>query len=77
MEGAHGCPALARARAGVIVLSGSEIDKMGGRAVRARLFWTAGMVLMTIGQSASANAAPRDRFFWLSQINKASAVMIV
>ena len=46
---------------------------MGGRAVRARFFWTAGMVLMTIGQTASANAAPRDRFFWLTEINKASA----
>jgi argininosuccinate lyase len=51
-------------------------------SVRARFFWIAGMVLMTIGQAgsvqaASANATPRDRFFWLTEINKASAVMIV
>ena len=45
--------------------------------MRARFFWTAGMVLMTIGQATAANAAPRDQFFWMTQINKASAVMIV
>ncbi len=35
----------------------------------------AGMLL--VGQAMPAEAAPRDRFFWLSQINRASAVMIV
>jgi argininosuccinate lyase len=43
---------------------------------RALLLWTAGMA-MTIGQMAPSHAAPRDRFFWLTEINKASAVMIV
>ena len=32
---------------------------------------------MTIGQMAPSHAAPRDRLFWLTEINKASAVMIV
>jgi argininosuccinate lyase len=43
---------------------------------RAGLLWTAG-ILFLIGHADSSLAAPRDRFFWLSQINKASAVMIV
>jgi argininosuccinate lyase len=43
---------------------------------RALLLWTTGMAL-TIGQMAPSHAAPRDRFFWLTEINKASAVMIV
>jgi argininosuccinate lyase len=43
---------------------------------RTRLLWTAGILLL-IGQADPCSAAPRDRFFWLSQINKASAVMIV
>jgi argininosuccinate lyase len=34
-------------------------------------------ILFLIGGAASSDAAPRDRFFWLSQINRASAVMIV
>ncbi len=29
------------------------------------------------GSTNPSSAAPRDRFFWLSQINRASAVMIV
>jgi argininosuccinate lyase len=44
--------------------------------VRARLLWIAGIVLL-IGHTTASRAAPRDRFFWLSQINRASAVMIV
>ena len=44
--------------------------------MRAGLLWTAG-ILFLVGHSNSSLAAPRDRFFWLSQINKASAVMIV
>ena len=43
---------------------------------RAGLLWTA-VILFLIGHADSSLAAPRDRFFWLSQINKASAVMIV
>ncbi|MGZ5873852.1 MAG: lyase family protein [Bradyrhizobium sp.] len=43
---------------------------------RAGLLWTAS-ILFLIGHADSSLAAPRDRFFWLSQINKASAVMIV
>jgi argininosuccinate lyase len=43
---------------------------------RAGLLWTAG-ILFLIGHADSSLAAPRDRFFWLSQINKASAVMII
>lgn len=43
---------------------------------RARFVWFAGIVFL-IGHANSSSAAPRDRFFWLSQINKASAVMIV
>ena len=43
---------------------------------RAGLLWTAG-ILFLIGHADSSLAAPRDRFFCLSQINKASAVMIV
>ena len=34
-------------------------------------------ILLTIGQMAPSHAAPRDRFFWLTEINKASAVMVV
>jgi len=43
---------------------------------RARFLWTAGIVLL-IGHADPGSATPRDRFFWMSQINKASAVMIV
>jgi argininosuccinate lyase len=43
---------------------------------RALLLGTAGMAL-TIAQMNPSQAAPRDRFFWLTEINKASAVMIV
>jgi argininosuccinate lyase len=35
----------------------------------------AGIVLL-IGQADTSLAAPRDRFYWMSQINRASAVMI-
>jgi argininosuccinate lyase len=34
-------------------------------------------ILLSAALAAPSQAAPRDRFFWLSQINKASAVMIV
>jgi argininosuccinate lyase len=44
--------------------------------MRAHFLAIAG-VLLSIAQPALSVAAPRDRFFWLSQINKASAVMIV
>ena len=40
------------------------------------LLLTTGILLM-IGQMTPSHAAPRDRFFWLTEINKASAVMIV
>jgi argininosuccinate lyase len=43
---------------------------------RARRLGIAG-ILFLIGQAEPSLAAPRDRFYWLSQINKASAVMIV
>ena len=43
---------------------------------RARLIWTAGIMILT-GHADPSSAAPRDRFFWMSEINKASAVMIV
>ena len=43
---------------------------------RARFLWTASIVFL-IGHVDPSQAAPRDRFFWLSQINKASAIMIV
>jgi len=33
--------------------------------------------LLSIAQAETSLAAPRDRFFWMSEINKASAVMIV
>ncbi|MEN3349943.1 MAG: argininosuccinate lyase, partial [Bradyrhizobium sp.] len=35
----------------------------------------AGIVLL-IGRADTSLAAPRDRFYWMSQINRASAVMI-
>ena len=44
--------------------------------MRARFAIVASVVCLT-GQFAPASAAPRDRFFWLSQINRASAVMVV
>ena len=34
-------------------------------------------ICILLGLADPAAAAPRDRFFWLSQINKASAVMVV
>ena len=43
---------------------------------RARFLLTAS-VLFSIGHVDPSHAAPRDRFFWLSQINRASAIMIV
>jgi argininosuccinate lyase len=43
---------------------------------RTRSIWAASIVLL-MAQAARSDAAPRDRFFWLSEINKASAVMIV
>ena len=44
--------------------------------MHARLAGLAG-VLLSVSLATPALAAPRDRFFWMSQINKASAVMIV
>jgi argininosuccinate lyase len=38
---------------------------------------TAASLMLLLGQAAPSLAAPRDRFYWLSEINKASAVMIV
>jgi argininosuccinate lyase len=43
---------------------------------RAYFSWIAGIAVL-IGHANAASAAPRDRFFWLSEINKASAVMVV
>jgi argininosuccinate lyase len=43
---------------------------------RTRFLGIAGIVLL-LGQADPSHAAPRDRFFWLSRINRASAVMIV
>src|SRR5882757_7785586 len=43
---------------------------------RARFSLTA-TILLLIGHATPSLAAPRDRFYWLSQINRASAVMIV
>ena len=43
---------------------------------RARFLWTASILLLS-GNADPLHAASRDRFFWLSQINRASAVMIV
>src|SRR6266550_7673809 len=43
---------------------------------RAHFPWFAGIVFL-IGNVDPSLAAPRDRFFWLSQINRASAVMVV
>ena len=43
---------------------------------RARLFGIAGLVLL-LGHATPSHAAAPDPFFWLSRINKASAVMIV
>jgi argininosuccinate lyase len=37
----------------------------------------AASILLLAGLTDPASAAPRDRFFWLSQINRASAIMIV
>ena len=34
-------------------------------------------ILLSAALLVPSQAAPRDRFFWLSEINKASAVMIV
>ena len=45
--------------------------------MRARFYWTTAMMLTIVGQTPPANAAPRDQFFWMTQINKASAIMIV
>lgn len=44
--------------------------------MRARFAIVASVVWLAI-QADPASAAPRDRFFWLSQINRASAVMVV
>ena len=43
---------------------------------RARFSGFAGLLCL-LGHAAPSHAAPQDRFFWLSRINKASAVMIV
>lgn len=44
--------------------------------MRARFAIVASVVWLA-AQADPASAAPRDRFFWLSQINRASAVMVV
>ena len=44
--------------------------------MRARFALFAGIVCL-VGYANPSLAAPRDRFFWLSQINRASAVMVV
>src|SRR6266481_9639433 len=44
--------------------------------MRARFAFIAGIICL-IGQADPGLAGPRDRFFWLSQINRASAVMVV
>ena len=44
--------------------------------MRARLLWIASIIFL-IAQIDPSHAAPRDRFYWLSRINRASAVMIV
>ncbi|WP_245312628.1 argininosuccinate lyase [Bradyrhizobium macuxiense] len=42
----------------------------------ARVFTIIVGAALVIGQAAPSLAAPRDRFYWMSQINRASAVMI-
>src|ERR1700758_3772661 len=77
MDRGHACVALACLR-GRAMLRQKPHKKKHGRTplTRSYLATTAGLVLL-LGQAAPSFAAPRDRFYWLSEINKASAVMIV
>jgi argininosuccinate lyase len=77
MDRGHACLALACPR-GHAMLRQKLHKKEYGRTplTRTTLATAAGLVLL-LGHAAPSFASPRDRFYWLSEINKASAVMIV
>jgi argininosuccinate lyase len=88
MDRGHGCPATAGAEArdafphGYDSLAAIAATRCGKTAIREDLVMRAGLSLVAgivglIGQVDCSLAAPRDRFYWLSQINRASAVMVV
>jgi argininosuccinate lyase len=88
MDRGHGCPAPAGAEArdafphGYDSLAAIAATRCGGTAIREDFVMRAGLSLIAgivglMGQVDSSLAAQRDRFYWLSQINRASAVMVV
>src|SRR5690349_15936224 len=70
MEGRHGCLALAGANDCAIR---RQNDAREEHMTHACLAGIAGL-LLSVSLAAPALSAPRDRFFWMSEINKASAV---
>src|SRR4051812_20442143 len=76
MERGHGRPALTDAgRAGMV--GGETWSKCREGILGGIGLIFAASILLLAGLTDPASAAPRDRFFWLSQINRASAIMIV
>src|SRR3954452_14349623 len=76
MERGHGRPALTDAGRSAMV-RGTTWNKCREDILARIGLICAASILLLSGLTDPASAVPRDRFYWLSQINRASAVMIV